>query len=133
MYIRESVTSSVESENRFPSELSDVTVFRKGSSEVEVCWNPAMWDKKMKRIKSMECRIPVITKCFDCDNCIRSVKKKMYCSVIEKIIEDPEKIDSECPYPKYVPPCQHVFKILNKTSVICIKCNSEYLLKNENK
>lgn len=43
MYIRESVTSSVESENRFLSELSDVTVFRKGSSEVGVCWNPAMW------------------------------------------------------------------------------------------
>lgn len=81
----------------------------------------------------MECRIPIVTKCFDCENCKKSIKNKMYCFITGKIIKNPKEIDSECPYPMYVPSCQHVFKILNKTSVICIKCKSEFLLKNENK
>lgn len=51
MYIRESVTGSVESENRPLSELSDVTVYRMGSSEIGVCWNPNMWNKKKDKDK----------------------------------------------------------------------------------
>lgn len=48
MYIRNCVTGSVESENRPLSELSDTTVYRIGSSEVGICWNPDMWKKSEK-------------------------------------------------------------------------------------
>lgn len=79
----------------------------------------------------MECRIPVITKCFDCENCKKSINHRMYCFVTGKIIKNPKEIDSECPYPKYFPQCEHVFKIgikRGKALVTCVECKSEFLL-----